>query len=102
MGEKPGERDIMATELLTAEMVKAARMLLRWEQIDLKEATKLALSTIQRVEQQRGLIDANAATIAVIKRAFQDNGIEFMRDGVRLVAPSRTLAPEELNASNDE
>jgi transcriptional regulator with XRE-family HTH domain len=75
---------------MTSEQIRAARMLLRWEQKDLAKCSKLSLPTIKRIETQRGVVSANAATIAAIERAFLDSGVEFTNGnspGVRLHRP---------------
>jgi hypothetical protein len=74
---------------LTSEQMRAARMLLRWEQKDLAEASKLSLPTIKRLEVQPGPIRANPTTVAAIERAITDAGIVFILEngggsGVRL------------------
>jgi transcriptional regulator with XRE-family HTH domain len=63
--------------LLTSEQIRAARMLLRWEQKDLAASSKLSLATIKRLETQPGPVRANEVTIAAIARAFSDAGVEF-------------------------
>ena len=74
---------------LTSEQVRAARMLLRWEQKDLAEASKVSLPTIKRLEGQLGPIRANPVTVGAIERAFADAGIVLIPEngggsGVRL------------------
>jgi transcriptional regulator with XRE-family HTH domain len=72
---------------VTSEQIRAARMLLRWEQRDLAGTSKLSLPTIKRLEAKRGPVRANQSTIAAIQRAFLDAGVEFTNGdapGVRL------------------
>ena len=71
----------------TSEQMRAARMLLRWEQKDLASASRLSLPTIKRLEGQLGPVSANAVTVEAIRRAFLDAGVEFTNGdapGVRL------------------
>ena len=73
--------------MLSSEQVRAARMLLRWEQRDLASASKLSLPTIKRLEGKPGPIHANPVTIEAIQRAFLVAGVEFTNGdhpGVRL------------------
>lgn len=73
--------------MLTSEQIRAARMLLRWDQKDLAASSKLSLATIKRLETQPGLVRANEVTVAAITRAFLDAGVEFTNGaapGVRL------------------
>ena len=77
------------TFALSSELVRAARALLRWEQRDLAAASSVSLATIKRLESQPGIITAHASTLALLKRAIEDAGIEFIHEngggpGVRL------------------
>jgi predicted transcriptional regulator len=74
---------------LTSEVVRAARALLRWEQRDLADASSVSLPTIKRLEVTPGPLSAHLSTIAALKRALEDAGIEFIDEngggpGVRL------------------
>jgi hypothetical protein len=72
---------------VNSEQVRAARMLLRWEQKTLASTSKVSLPTIKRLEGRPGPIQANALTIDAIKRAFLGAGVEFTNGdspGVRL------------------
>jgi transcriptional regulator with XRE-family HTH domain len=79
---------------MTSEQVRAARMLLRWEQKDLAEASKVSLPTIKRLETRLGTMQANEATLAALQSALEVAGIEFIAEngggaGVRLKAKAR-------------
>jgi predicted transcriptional regulator len=74
---------------LTSEQVRAARMLLRWEQKDLAEASGISLPSIKRLETQPGHLSAQERTIEAIGRALEKAGVEFIAEngggaGVRL------------------
>ena len=74
---------------LLSEQVRAARMLLRWNQQDLASASSVSLGTIKRLEAKPGVIDAHAPTINAIRLAFERAGIELISQngggpGVRL------------------
>jgi transcriptional regulator with XRE-family HTH domain len=68
--------------ILKARQMKAARALLDWSQDDLANATNLSVATIRKLEL--GHISPRHTTMDVIRRAFEDNGLEFVEpDGVR-------------------
>jgi transcriptional regulator with XRE-family HTH domain len=72
---------------MTSEHVRAARMLLRWEQKNLAKRSGVSLPTIKRLEAKPGPLGAYASTLAAIRTAFEDEGIEFFNGeapGVRL------------------
>ncbi|WP_343869805.1 transcriptional regulator [Caenispirillum bisanense] len=66
---------------MTSEQVRAARMLLRWEQKDLAERAGVSLPSIKRLETQPGPLKAHAGTIRALQTAFEDAGVEFIAEG---------------------
>ena len=75
--------------ILTSEVIRAARALLRWEQRDLAEASSISLPTIKRLESKPGALEAHTSTVAALTRAFEKAGVEFIDEngggpGVRL------------------
>ena len=82
---------------MTSEHVRAARMLLRWEQKNLAKRSGISLPTIKRLETRPGPLGAYASTLAAIRTAFEDEGIEFFNGeapGVRLHRrPTRLRSP---------
>lgn len=75
--------------MLTSEQVRAARALLRWEQKDLAEASRVSLPSIQRLETKPGPLAAQARTIDAIRTALESAGVIFISKngegpGVRL------------------
>jgi predicted transcriptional regulator len=75
--------------LLSSELIRAARALLRWEQRDLAAASSVSLATIKRLESQPGIMAAHASTVASLKRAVEEAGVQFIEEngggpGVRL------------------
>lgn len=96
--------------MITSEQIRAARALLRWEQRDLAEASKVSLPSIELLETNRGPLAAQAWTIEAMRAALEAGGVEFIAEngdggpGVRLrkqrTGPG-TIAAEDLNASND-
>jgi transcriptional regulator with XRE-family HTH domain len=72
---------------ISSEQVRAARALLRWEQRDLAEASKVSLPSIKRLEMTPGALAAQPRTITAIRTALEAAGIEFTnggRPGVRV------------------
>jgi len=76
--------------LLSAEQIRAARAMLRWEQTALAEAAGVSAETVKRLEAQDGpLLAGRAATIDAIEKALIKAGIEFTNGdapGVRMPA----------------
>ena len=75
--------------VLSSELVRAARALLRWDQRDLEAASSVSLPTIKRLESKPGIMAAHPATVLALRRAFETAGIEFIDEngggsGVRL------------------
>ena len=72
--------------ILTSELVRAARALLRWEQRQLAEASSVSLPTIKRLEAKPGALAAHRVTIGALRAALEGAGIKFTngdRPGVR-------------------
>jgi len=66
---------------ITSEQVRAARMLLRWEQKDLSAASGVSLPTIKRLEAMPGVMSAQGATIRSLQRALEVAGVTFTNGG---------------------
>ena len=74
---------------ISSEQVRAARSLIRWEQRDLSEASKVSLPSIKRLEAKPGPLAAQDRTIDAICRALEEAGVIFVPEndegpGVRL------------------
>lgn len=75
--------------MLTSEQIRAARMLLRWEQKDLAERSGVSLPSIKRLETKPGQISAHQSTLEAIQAALEAAGVHFITEngggaGVRL------------------
>jgi transcriptional regulator with XRE-family HTH domain len=75
--------------LITSSQIRAARALLRWSGKDLAEKSGIGFSTIMKMESDVGVPNSNFKTFEAIKKAFEDEGVEFIgtpddRPGVRL------------------
>jgi predicted transcriptional regulator len=67
--------------VITSEQVRAARALIRWEQRDLAETSKVSLPSIKRLETAPGPLSAQPRTIDAIRTALEAAGIEFTNGG---------------------
>jgi transcriptional regulator with XRE-family HTH domain len=75
--------------MLTSEQIRAARMLLRWEQKDLARQSGVSLPTIKRLETKPGEMKAHVNTLGALRAALETAGVHFvdgddMGPGVRL------------------
>lgn len=64
--------------MLTSEMIRAARALVRWEQKDLAEASGVSLPTIKRLEAKPGELGAHGPTVSALRNALEAAGLEFI------------------------
>jgi transcriptional regulator with XRE-family HTH domain len=69
--------------------IRAARALLGWSQSKLARAAGVGLATLQRMEQNEGVVKGNFSTILKIQKVLEQAGIHFTDDeygeiGVRL------------------
>ncbi|GEO14434.1 helix-turn-helix domain-containing protein [Microvirga aerophila] len=76
--------------MLTAEQLRAARALLRWDQSTAAEQSGVSVESIKRLERLEGpLRSAKAGTLEALEMAFQAAGVIFIAEngegpGVRL------------------
>jgi transcriptional regulator with XRE-family HTH domain len=64
--------------LLTAEQLRAARALLRWDQSTIAEKAGVSIETIKRLERLDGtLLTTKVGTLNAIMKAFRSAGVEF-------------------------
>jgi transcriptional regulator with XRE-family HTH domain len=73
----------------TSEIIRAARMLVRWDQKALAEAAGVSHVTVRRLEAKPGALIAERPTIAKLRTALESAGVEFIAEngggaGVRL------------------
>ena len=74
--------------------IRAARALLGWSQNKLARAAGVGLTTLQRIEQNEGVVKGNFSTILKIQNALEQAGIQFTDGeageiGVRLQTSKR-------------
>jgi transcriptional regulator with XRE-family HTH domain len=64
--------------LITSGQIRAARALIKWTGKELAESSGVAFSTLMRLETGEGVPSAQAKTLEAIKKAFNQEGIEFI------------------------
>ena len=64
--------------MITPSQCRAARGLLDWTQEDLAEAAHIGIATLRQFE--RGHAESRQATLAVLRRALEDAGVEFINE----------------------
>jgi hypothetical protein len=64
--------------LITSDQIRAARALLRWSGKDLADKTGLGFSTLMRLEVLEGVPGAQAKTLEIIQKTFEEAGVEFI------------------------
>jgi transcriptional regulator with XRE-family HTH domain len=74
--------------------IRAARALLGWSQDKLARAAGVGLATLQRIEQNEGVVKGNFSTILKIQKVLEQAGIHFTDDesgeiGVHMQAGKR-------------
>lgn len=60
--------------------IRAARALLGWSQAKLARAAGVGLATLQRIEQNDGVVKGNFSTILKIQKVLEEAGIRFNDD----------------------
>jgi transcriptional regulator with XRE-family HTH domain len=76
--------------------IRAARALLGWSQDKLARTARVGLTTLQRIEQNQGIVKGNFSTVLKIQKALEQAGILFTDDeageiGVRLQTGKRRM-----------
>lgn len=77
---------------MTAEQLRAARSLIRWQQSDLAAASGVSIPTIKRLEAMDGELTGHTSTIRSLRSALEAAGVQFIPEngggaGVRLAKP---------------
>ena len=81
--------------MITSEQIRAARMLLDWNQDQLAQRAELGIATVKRLEAKSGPVSGQADTVWKIQKALEDGGVLFLSGdadfgpGVRLSRPGR-------------
>ena len=64
--------------MIISEQLRAARGLVGWSQSALAKASGLALSTIKRMEGERGPLRSSAGNVLKVQQALEDAGVIFI------------------------
>jgi len=79
--------------VITGRQLRAARVLLGWEQLELAKRSRIAIGTIRRMESFAGQIRSRTSTLSQVQQTLEKAGIQFLNDespGVRLRASAQT------------
>jgi transcriptional regulator with XRE-family HTH domain len=60
--------------------IRAARALLGWSQSELAHRAGVGLATLQRIEQNEGIVKGHFSTVLKIQKALEGAGIRFTED----------------------
>ena len=66
--------------LVNGRQLRAARVLLGWDQAQLAKSARVAIGTIRRMESFDGVIGSQTATLLRVQTALEKGGIEFLDD----------------------
>ena len=75
--------------LITPEQVRAARALLRLDQVTLAHSAGISVVTLRRLEERHGLSKVAPATVDAVRGVLEHAGAEFIAGGVRRRAPTQ-------------
>lgn len=64
--------------MITSEQIKAARMLLGWDQLKLAQHAGVGVATIRRIESVRGPVKGSEASVTKVKAAIEEAGVLFI------------------------
>jgi hypothetical protein len=67
--------------MLTSELIRAARMLLRWDQEVLSQKSGVPLTTLKKLELRAGPLVTRGGTEDKLRAALEAAGIEFLNSG---------------------
>jgi transcriptional regulator with XRE-family HTH domain len=75
--------------------IRAARGLLGWSQGKLARSAGIGLTTLQRIEQNKGVVKGNFSTILKIQKALEEAGVHFTDDDASQVGVSLSTSKVE-------
>ncbi|MCH8998792.1 MAG: helix-turn-helix transcriptional regulator [Proteobacteria bacterium] len=81
--------------MIISEQLRAARGLVGWSQSALAKASGLALSTIKRMEGDRGPLRSSAENVLKVQQALENVGVAFIDEGNELGPGVRLRKPEK-------
>jgi transcriptional regulator with XRE-family HTH domain len=86
--------------IITSEQIRAARALLRWEQKELAEASKVSLPSVKRLETIPGELAAQVRTVEALRQALEAAGVEFTNGGRPGVRIRKKFVPGDYARAN--
>lgn len=87
--------------MVTAEQIRAARAILQMDQAEAAKISGVSVETIKRLERQTGKLHAKIETIIAIRKAFENQGLEFLGDLDGRGAGVRQSHPDKLQLLRD-
>lgn len=95
-----GESIMLNVDILTADLLRAARVLVRLSARELSERSGVSLPTIQRIEGGQDLRRVRVDTLQKLVGALDDSGVEFLNlpgggPGVRFKNGAPPVSPQE-------
>jgi len=79
---------------MTGRQLRAARVLVGWEQLELAKRSRVAIGTIRRMETFSGEIGSRTSTLSQVQATLEKAGIRFLSEG----GPGVQLQPVVLPA----
>jgi transcriptional regulator with XRE-family HTH domain len=67
--------------VITGRQLRAARVLIGWEQLDLAKRSRVAIGTIRRMESFDGEIGSRTTTLSQVQASLEKAGVHFLHDG---------------------
>jgi transcriptional regulator with XRE-family HTH domain len=78
---------------ISTAQIRGARGLLDWSQAELSRRTGISTTSIGNIES--GHTQARESTLTIIRKAFEDSGIEFVEKGLRLKTDMVTVLEKQ-------
>ncbi len=66
---------------MTGRQLRAARVLIGWEQVKLAKRSRVAIGTLRRMESFSGEIGSRTTTLSQVQTTLEKAGILFLYDG---------------------
>lgn len=79
--------------MITGRQLRAARVLIGWEQLELARRSRVAIGTIRRMESFDGEIGSRTTTLSQVEATLAKAGIHFLFDGGPGVQLRHAAAP---------
>ena len=80
---------------MTGEQIRAARALLKWSARELAEASGIGWATVQRLESRDGPLMGYEQTHDSIRRALEEQGVQFLEGGQVAAGPGVALGGKD-------